>query len=121
MTNNKMDWKTIATIMWYLNQSKPVFKKWKVRFTTDDWVMRISYQHIEEPIKISQTISWSRIEILHQMQDFCLDCFFNFEWNWEELNTSVISKILWTTETNSRQILFNIYKKLKLHEKQFLH
>lgn len=115
-----MDSKIVATVMNYLAQTKTVFQKGKIRFSALNGVMKVSYHHHQEPITISQTIQGNKAEVFRQMQDFCLDCFFNFEWDGEKVNTSVLAQILGIAEDNFRHTLSAIYKKLRIHEEQFL-
>lgn len=82
--------------------------------------MQIAYHHHQEPIIISETLEGNKAEIFRQMQDFCLDCFFNFEWEGKALNSKELAQILGVNDDASRQMLSKIYKKLKIYEKQFL-
>lgn len=114
-----MDSKIVATVMNYLSQAKTVFQKGKIRFSVLNGVMQVTYHH-QESITISQSIQGNKAEIFRQMQDFCLDCFFNFEWDGTSLTSKELAQVLGVNDDASRQMLSKIYSKLKIHEKQFL-
>ena len=116
-----MNGRVIATVMNYIERSKSVFCNGKMRFSSCDGIMTISYHHNQNPINISKTLQGDRNEIIGQMQDFFLDCFFDFEWSGEEINATTLAKILWVNEDAMRQLLSRIYKKIKIHEERFLH
>lgn len=104
----------------YLAHTKSVFQKGKIRFSVLNGVMQVGYHHHQEAITISQTIQGNKAEVFRQMQDFCLDCFFNFEWEGKALNSKELAQILGVNDDASRQMIGRIYSKIKIHEKQFL-
>lgn len=116
-----MNGRIVAAVMNYLEKSKAVFTKGKVRFSTCDGVMKISYHHNQEPIDSSKTLQGDRNEVVRQIQDFFLDCFFDFERDGGEINAGALWRVLWISEDAMRQLLSRIYKKLKIHEERFLH
>ncbi|MBB1578552.1 MAG: hypothetical protein HG424_001010 [candidate division SR1 bacterium] len=115
-----MDGITLAYIIRYLQKSKSSFINGTVRFASEDNKMQISYTHNLQNLVIKKTISGTRTDMLHQIQDFCIDCYFDFEWTGQALTPLMLADLFGTTEGYARVVLNRIYKKLKKHEKQFL-
>jgi len=108
-------------LMNYLIKSRSIFVQGTVRFSVEDDQLFLSYTHNVHNIVIKKSVEWTKLEILRQIQDFCLDCYFDFEWDGKSLNLKDLSLLFGTSEGYVKIILNRIYKKLKIHEEQFLH
>ncbi len=118
MTNSKM---LKNKILKYFREVKTIFKKGNIHFAFKWDIIEVFYYPDREGSFISQRISTRAKDfmVFRRIQDFCLDCYFEFERDGYETDYIVIAKILWVTYDVSRSIVKNIYKKIRRYgEKQ---
>lgn len=115
-----MNWYILIEIKKYLQSIKPLFVEGNIRLISEWWVVKITYKDSFLDFTIKEKLPMGDKEALNKVADFCFDCYFNYEWKWESLNSDILWKLLMLRPWSVRAILSKIYNKLEVYGKPVL-
>lgn len=115
-----MDWRTLVMMKKYLQTVKPFFVEGNVRLMSEWWVVKVAYKDYFLDFTIKEKLpDWDK-EAMYKLVDFCFDCYCDYEWKWEVLNSEAIWRLLMLRPGSVRSILSRIYSKLEVYGKPIL-
>lgn len=111
---------TLQKIKSYMQCIRPFFINWSIRLVAENWILKVAYKSSFIDFNVKEMIPLDDKEWFETVKRFCFCAFADYERNWEPLTSREIWLLLGTSWENVRQMLWNIYKRLRLHGEQFL-
>jgi len=97
----------------YLQKTRPLFKNGFLRLLNENNKIKLMYKTSFGEFTTKQTINLEKEDVIENVVDFTLDCFFYYEWNGESLKSEDLSLLLGVAPSTARWILFKIYNKIR--------
>ncbi len=104
-----------------------VFKKWNFRFSISEKKINIIYfqdresiLNCGEDINITASFSYSKIskqwkrELVYNIQDFVISCFYNYEWDGRKVKLKVLSCLMGVSMENVRLVIEKVLNEINI-------
>ena len=115
-----MNWSTLVEIKQYLQSIKPLFVEGNIRLISEWWYIKVAYKDCFLDFSIKEKLGNLDKEDLYKVIDFCFDCYFDYEWKWEAMNSEILGRLLNLRPWSVRAILSRVYFKLNTYGKPVL-
>lgn len=111
---------TLIRIRAYLQSIKPMFIDWSVRLVSEDWIIKITYKDHFIDFTVKEKVNSEDKQAFNRIRIFCFNAYYDYEWDWKEMNSEQIGRLLWLDWNAVRQQLKRTFKKLNKYGKPFL-
>ena len=111
---------TLQEIKAYLHRIKKYFVTWEIRLLAESWIIKITYKSAFINFVVKEEVPEADRKAFHTVIDFCFDAFFDYERQGEPLTSEDLWCLLNLTSVYIREILSNIYQKVRKDGIQFL-
>ena len=106
-----MQSETLLKIKSYLQRNKHNFINGQVRLIVENGIIKIAYKDAFIDFTVKERLNANDKKAYKQIKDFCLDVFYNNEWDGKPMTSQQIAELLDVSDGQVRRILSGIYKK----------
>lgn len=104
---------TLQEIKAYLHRIKKYFVTWEIRLLAESWIIKITYKSAFINFVVKEEVPEADRKAFHTIVDFCFDAFFDYERQNQPLTSEDLGCLLNLTSVYIREILSNIYQKIR--------